>query len=105
MKIKQGVSIQNLKVEMRPVLIAADNIWRSYNKELVITSGQDGVHSAGSLHYYGYAVDLRTHYFTVDEKKAAARFLRLRLAIVDKRYYVREEQTHIHVEWRGAVND
>ena len=35
----------------------------------MITETLGGEHSAGSLHYYGYAVDLRIRYFTESEKR------------------------------------
>jgi len=61
MKIKEGASIAGLNMAMRPVLINADAIWKAYDymHGITITSGLDGTHSAGSLHYYGRAVDLR----------------------------------------------
>ena len=67
MKIKKGVSLIGLRLVMRPVLIEADRIWDDLGQELVITSCTDGTHSPGSLHYYGYAVDLRTRYLTQEE--------------------------------------
>ncbi len=75
MKIKKGVILQGLQIEMRPVLKQADKIWTSLGQELVITSGLDGVHSAGSLHYYGYALDFRTNYFSDIEKQKAYNML------------------------------
>lgn len=69
MQIKSGVVMSGLRLCMRPVLIFADEIWRKHDQELVITSALDGVHSAGSFHYYGFAVDFRTRYFSDVEKK------------------------------------
>jgi len=63
MKIKKDVILSGLQLPMRRALITADKIWKETGEELVITAGLDGVHSAGSVHYYGYAVDLRTRYF------------------------------------------
>lgn len=96
MKIKLGANIQGLKLEMRRVLVDADSIWKYLGQELVITSGLDGTHSAGSLHYYGYAVDLRTNYFNEEEKLEAVRMLKESLP---HKYDVILEQTHIHVEY------
>ena len=73
MIIKDGVILQGLDIKMRPALIAADKIWRDYGQELVVTGGLDGTHSAGSLHYYGLALDLRTRYFaSVTQEKVIA---------------------------------
>lgn len=97
MKIKKGASLQGLQIEMRPVLIEADAIWSELGEELVITSGTDGEHSAGSLHYYGYAVDLRTRYFTQEQKFNA--FASLVEALEYDGYDIYLHDTHIHVEY------
>jgi len=96
MKVKDGVSLFGLKIEMRIVLKEADRIWKSYGHELVVTSTTDGVHSAGSYHPYGYAVDLRTNYFGELEVDAVAQELRNILSFF---YDVVVESTHIHVEY------
>jgi hypothetical protein len=95
MQIKEGASLQGLQLVMREALIAGDAIWKGKNQELVVTSGTDGVHSAGSLHYYGLAVDFRTHYFTEPEKITVFNQLRNELPEFD----VVLEKTHIHVEY------
>jgi hypothetical protein len=66
---------------------------------LVVTSGTDGTHSAGSLHYYGYALDVRTRFLTEDEKKQVVEQLRNDL---QSDYHVIEHSTHIHVEYDKA---
>ena len=81
---------------MRLVLITADKIWRNAGQELVITAGLDGEHSAGSLHYYGLAVDFRTRYFSEMDKMRVASALRSKLGTD---YDVVIHRTHIHVEF------
>lgn len=98
MKIKQGASIQGLDIRMRPVLIAADQIWRELGQELVVTSGLDGTHSAGSLHYYGLALGFRTFYFTNEEKRTAVFKLKEWFNECSDDFDVILEKTHIHVE-------
>ena len=86
-----------LKVEMRLALIVADRIWRKHGKELVITSGLDSEHSAGSWHYYGYALDLRSRYFTKPgEADMVAKELQDELGSA---YDVVHHALHIHVEY------
>lgn len=92
-----------LQIQMRPVLELADRIWTELGQELVVTSATEGQHRPGSLHYYGYALDLRTRYFTEEEKRAAAQLLRGALTDIDARFMVLKESTHIHVEWIGAL--
>jgi hypothetical protein len=98
MKIKDGVIMSSQRV-MRKVLIKADELWREYDEELVVTSGIDGTHSAGSYHYYGYAYDFRTRYFSEEQSKNIAIELQTRLDdAIPKMYKVVWEPTHIHVQ-------
>lgn len=100
MKIKRGVQLAGLKLPMRKVLKVAEKIWANKGKELVVTSGLDGTHSAGSLHYYGYALDFRTWYFTPAKISSVVFELRRRLGM---KYYVAFEKNHIHVHYIPAV--
>lgn len=99
MKIKEGVSLIGLKIQMRKVLMVADYLWKEQGQELVVTSGTDGTHSAGSLHYYGYALDFRTRYFGDIQKKTIAAALQKMLG---PDYDVIEHSTHIHVEYEKS---
>ena len=92
----RSVNIIGLDIKMRPVLIAAEKVWNELGQRLVVTSARDGYHSAGSLHYYGYAVDLRSRYFTSEEKVEACDRLR---DLLGSDYDVVNELTHIHVEY------
>ena len=103
MKIKEGVNMSGLKIEMRPVIMVADKIWDKHLQELVITSATEGTHSPGSLHYYGYALDLRTRYFDEIDKYAVTEELKYELTKRNKLYRVVVHKTHIHIEYRGAI--
>jgi hypothetical protein len=97
MKTKDGVYLGGLDPVMRPALIAADVVWKAYGQELVITSTDDGVHSSGSLHPFGKAIDLRTYYFNSKEKKLkVCEALQVLLGIS---FTVILKDTHIHVEY------
>ena len=96
MQIKAGVNIQGIDIKVRPILIIADKLWSTYGQELVITAGLDGTHSAGSLHYYGLAVDMRTRYFDKATKIKIALELRRRLGY---NYDVVLHSSHIHAEY------
>ena len=69
MLLKEGVSLVGLQPIMRPVLREAERIWKQMGKDdgVTVTEGPGGLHSADSWHYYGYALDLRTRYFTLSE--------------------------------------
>lgn len=97
MKIKDdSVNIWGLEVCMQPVLKHADKIWRKYGQELVVTSARDGIHSAGSLHYYGRAVDLRTRYFSEGTLNEVVEELR---SVLGEDYDVIVHSTHAHIEF------
>jgi hypothetical protein len=99
MKIKEGATISGINLKMRPALVAADRVWKRHGQELVITGGLDGEHSAGSLHYYGYAVDLRTRYFGQDQQLVVYKELKEELNEIDQRFDVVYHASHIHVEY------
>lgn len=92
------VNIWGLELEMQPVLKEAARLWESLGQTLVITCARDGMHSPGSWHYYGYAVDLRTFYFEDNGKYAAIRLKQI-LVAYSPYYDVILESTHIHVEY------
>jgi hypothetical protein len=96
MKIKSGVDMSGLRIEMRAPLKIADRLWRERGQELVVTSALDGEHSAGSLHYFGYALDFRTRYFDEQTVKELADNLRNKLG---SHYDVIIHSTHMHVEY------
>lgn len=88
--------MQGLQSPMRTVLKIADSLWKNEGKELVITSALDGTHSAGSYHYYGYALDIRTRYFTKEVAQNLAEELQI---LLGKPYTVIFEGNHIHVQF------
>lgn len=104
MRVKDSsVLVDNLDPAMRHVFKAADRIWHAYGQELVITAGREVVddtgkfiHSPGSLHAFGRAVDLRTNYFDEYDKSAVARELATALGTD---FDVVIESTHIHCEY------
>lgn len=98
MQVKEGAIIAGLHPSMRRAMAYADTIWTEAGEELVVTAGLDGGHSAGSLHYCGRAVDLRTRYFSPEVQVQVASSLRRELG--RHQYYdVIMHSTHIHVEY------
>lgn len=92
----KSVILAGLDIRMRPALKAADRIWTKHGKELVITCGLNGCHSAGSLHYYGRALDLRINYFSEYEKHDVFNEL---VKDLGSDFDVVLHTTHIHVEY------
>lgn len=62
----------------------------------IITSGTDGQHMKGSLHYVGRAADLRSNDLATSQKSRLVEALRARLG---RDFDVVPEPTHIHVEY------
>ena len=96
MILKEGVDVNGLTPEALIILLVAENLWKKYGEELVVTAGLDGKHMEGSKHYEGNAVDLRTRYFNVATQKVVTKELRKRLG---KQYDVVMHKTHIHAEY------
>ena len=96
MELKEGVTLRGLMPVMRPVLIEAERIYKALGRAegVTITEACGGVHSAGSFHYYGAALDIRTHYFTDTQKHAALSDLIRALPGYD----VIRHKTHFHIE-------
>lgn len=59
MRAKRTV-VFNVKLQIAYAVGIAEVIYRKYNKQCIVTSGNDSKHSKNSLHYKGLAVDLRS---------------------------------------------
>ena len=101
MKLAPNVSLAGLHLLMRPALRVAEQVWIEAGRPegVTITCVREGEHSAASWHYYGLALDLRTHYFSAPVKDSVAAKLRARL----KNFDIVVHQTHIHVEPGNAL--
>lgn len=59
-KLKNGVKINGIKPEMVMGLVVAQGYFNDNAlSDMTITSAVDGTHGSGSLHYVGYAADVR----------------------------------------------
>ncbi len=96
MKIKKGAILAGLDIRMRPALVAGEKIWKDNDQELVVTAGIDGEHSAGSLHYYGLALDFRIRYFKKPGQKELV-YEKLK-QVLGSSFDVVLHESHIHVE-------
>jgi len=120
MKVKEGVKLEGLKPPMRAVLIAAEKAYMGHvGREAIVTSTTEGVHSAGSLHPYGYAVDFRIAelrgFVQTDDRGPVYQYrwaltgVQLKLikdymdSYLGDEYQVIIEDDHIHVEWQKAI--
>lgn len=98
MKIKKGVELEGLEPEAWLIVGYADRVWKDMGrpKGVTITSGLDGVHMKNSKHYIGMALDLRTRYFSDEDRAQVAEYLQSDLG---KDYDVVSHSSHIHVEY------
>ena len=107
-----SVKLDGLQPIMRHAMKWADIVWRDLGQECVITAGTEAVkndgsnelvHSAGSLHYSGLALDFRTRYFDDGGDEAAYKLERelqnINLHLDSGKFEVIQHKTHIHVEF------
>ena len=100
MQIKEGVIVQGVRPELLIGLMVANDVYRDYGQDLVVTSLLDSKHSQTSLHYSGCAADMRTRYFKDREQvEEVAAEIRTRLGNSPD-YDVVVESNHIHMEYQ-----
>jgi hypothetical protein len=105
MRLKPGVSLRGVKPETVAGMHIADGVCNDRFYELVITSVTDGKHSPNSLHYVGYAFDMRTRYAFDMRTRGLPQVLQNNLAAdlreaLGQEFDVVLEKTHIHVEFQ-----
>ena len=98
MRFKEGVTINGVKPEVVLALTVCNGIYANYGQDMVVTSITDGIHGKNSLHYVGFAFDLRTKNFQYSAD--------IDLVVKDIKEYLTEEfdiileSDHIHVEFQ-----
>ena len=93
--LKPDVRITGLRSEIILAIVIAERAYAEIGCELMLTSGIEGQHSAGSLHYTGCAVDLRT--LNVPAGKLPPLVEKIRAALGPD-FDVVLESNHLHVE-------
>jgi hypothetical protein len=90
-------SLAGIQLPMQRVLREVEDFMDTVQNDVVITCTTGGVHSVGSYHYYGYAIDFRTsHLEDLDERRAFQEYLIFSLPFW---YDVVLHETHLHVEF------
>ncbi len=77
LRIKPGVALLGMRPEILLAVIAAEPIWYQMGTDLTITSCTEGVHSKGSRHYSGLAIDLRTRGLSNEQAKRAGAVMKI----------------------------
>ena len=103
-KFKKGVKVDGITKECIYAMSVADNYFNLYlDRDIVVTSVNDGRHMKKSKHYEGNAFDLRT--WTTDtsgvqidkeEKQCIGANIYKRLG---NKYDLLVEKDHIHIEY------
>lgn len=99
MKVARGVRLSGLKIEMKIVLQTVEEVCLEHGRQSFITHTDDGIHSPGSLHPYGYAIDYRMRFFRAKTKREIYKKIKDRLP---KGFDVVVHRTHLHIEWDDA---
>ena len=100
MKIKSGkgaARVHGIRPELVLSAIIINQVYRDNASDPMITSGVDGKHSRGSLHYQGSALDFRTHDLLPSVQKKILDEIKQRLG---DDFDVVLEKDHLHVEWQ-----
>lgn len=95
--IKEGVRILGIRPEMTIALQVIEGTFKDANKPCTITAVIDGKHMAGSLHYIGCAVDIRSRDLQPSEQEAMKAQLQKRLT---SDFDVVLEGDHFHIEFQ-----
>ena len=98
-RIKSGVLVSQQVVIACAVVNAANQLGLPH--DMLITSGRDGKHKEGSLHYRDRALDFRTKHLSLTQKNALTKCLQMRLGasydvILES---VGKMNEHLHVEY------
>ena len=99
---KPGVRIALCHWTVGHVIHVADQVYAKHGEpELVVTSGMEGTHSPGSLHYVGLAVDLRLPAVDLRLPSDRAKCLAIRNELAERLgqdFDVLLEADHFHIE-------
>ena len=90
------VNIKGLHPVMRKAMKVAEQLWIANGQPegITITAGVNGIHSAGSWHYSGCAIDIRNNYWDDAKKTRVHAALKEALPMYD----IILHSTHIHME-------
>ena len=95
--LKPGVRITGMRPEILLAAVAAMKVYEAAGHDFTITACVDGKHIAGSLHYSGAAIDVRTRDLAADEvQKIIAKMKECLGGDFD----VLLEVDHIHIEFQ-----
>jgi hypothetical protein len=105
-QINKGVLIL-LSVEIENILSIVCPIFKTFRLPVVITSGVEGPHREGSLHYKFRAIDIRKKFNDPLQISNWEIHRELILSYLDSRFLLSgfpvaiiDEADHLHIEWK-----
>ena len=96
MKLKNNASLVGVRWEMFDAAVKVEECYQKLGFECVITSGSDGQHMKGSLHYKGLALDFRKRNVPIVMRPKLLKAIRQALG---PDFDVVDEKDHIHTEF------
>lgn len=105
LSLAPGVSLRGIRPEILHALWVAAAIICSEGYEAVCTSGVEGTHGVGSLHYVGLAGDMRTKHIPVERRKFIRDKIQAALG-ADYDVLLETNPDHMHLEMnpKGPLN-
>jgi ribosomal protein S18 acetylase RimI-like enzyme len=97
MTLKPGVRLLGIKPEAAVALMVAQSIYHRHEVEMTVTSVVDGKHSRGSIHYAGFAFDLRSNGIPFIVMREIFESLKEQLGAD---FDVIQESDHVHCEYQ-----
>lgn len=96
LSIKEGVRLPK-ELAVPVAVYICDQVLAERDYPCILTSGLEGKHSRGSLHYIGHAFDIRHFHIPEDKRASIVREIQGR---VGADFDVVLESNHIHVEYQ-----
>lgn len=96
--IKDGASIRGLQPEIAIAYVIVESVYNEFETEAILTEGTGAEHSAGSLHYVGYGLDVRI--WNIPEKYTAQQVAQKIRQKLGQEFDVVLESNHIHIEYQ-----
>ena len=95
--LKSDVRITGMRPEILLAAFAAERVYEEAGHDFTITACVDGKHMAGSLHYAGAAIDVRTRDLAPADVQAILAQIKVCLGA---EFDVLLELDHIHIEFQ-----
>ena len=96
MRFKAGCSLRDLRPETVVALLVCDRIYAAHERQMTVTSVNDGSHMVRSRHYEGRAFDLRINDLPAEVREQIG--VELQHELTPLGFDVVIESDHFHVE-------